>query len=68
MEAGKQAARRAIEKQYARSEARPKGLEAGELEPVAPRRHRGIYNPPGYFGRGRLSGVVYPSHIRCSYL
>jgi hypothetical protein len=67
-EANKQAARRSIKQQYAKSDARPKGLQPGALTPEAPAVRRGDYNPPGFFRRGGLSGVVYTNHIRCSYV
>ncbi len=58
--AKKQAARSAIESQF--------GMKAGALTPDQPGARRGEYNPPGYYRRGALRGVVYTSHIGRTYL
>lgn len=67
VEAERVARRRAIEQQYAKSTERPKGFVAGSLEPVAPVVFAGSYNPPGFYRRGALQGVVYGNKNRSPF-
>lgn len=65
----KYSARRLIEAQYAENRTiTSDGLKPFELEPEYPKAHFGTYNPPGFYRRGFLSGVMYPSHIGCTYV
>jgi hypothetical protein len=55
-DAKKAARTRAIELQFASTLGVPR-------EPVKPASRPGTYNPPGYYRRGNLKGVIYTTHI-----